>query len=197
MSLHSWMSSILQKQKKHSQRHANSILCWWGSEYMILSLAWDMCISLKCRGLTLGYYSFANFNREQKVFNTKCLLSPWLLVLLGSNLCVGRICHYRLFQMPFAFLNVTEYSGTGICIFNSHEKDRCAILHILQQQFSLGKRARVRITGSLGRGSRSRCLAYMLFGTAKTRFILHYDLSLWPYNLALIPKIWKLTYFGI
>ena len=67
--------------------------------------------------------------------------------LLGTNLCVGHICHCRLFQLPFAFLNVTKHSGMGICIFNGHQKDRCTTLHILQQQCSLGKRARVRVTG--------------------------------------------------
>lgn len=55
-------------------------------------------------------------------------------------------------------------------IFNSCGKDRCAMLHALQQQFSLGK-------GQEGEQQRSwegAAEADVVFGTARTRFTFHY-----------------------
>lgn len=174
MSLHSWMSSILQKQKKHGQTCKLHPVLMGLARSHLNTWPWPLPGTYEPERQRGSWHSsLTYFNRKQRVFNTKCPLSPWLLVLLGSNLCIGHT-HYRKFQMPFAFLNIREHSGMGTCVLG---KDRCAILHLLQQQFSLGKEQgweEQRVWEGAAEGA-------TLFGTARARFIFHYQLSWWPY----------------
>lgn len=76
--------------------------------------------------------------------------------------------------MPFAFLNVTQHSGTCICIFNSHEKNVCHIVHTAATVFTREK-SKAETNREDWEGAAE---ADMLLGTAQTRFIFHYQLSL-------------------
>lgn len=92
--------------------------------------------------------------------------------------------------MPFAFLNVTEHSGTGICIFNSHERQVCHTAHTAATVFTREKSKGENNRGP-GKGQK-KPICYLaqprqgLYST--TNFLC--DLT---NNLALIPKIWKVS----
>lgn len=68
MSLHSWMSSILQKQKKHGQTcKPHSVLMGLARSHLTLT----------CQPARGPWHSLlTQFNREKKAFNTKCPLNP-------------------------------------------------------------------------------------------------------------------------
>lgn len=90
MSLHSWMSSILQKQKKHGQTCKLHPVLMGLARSHLNTWPWPLPGTYEPERQRGSWHSsLTYFNRKQRVFNTKCPLSPWLLVLLGSNLCIG------------------------------------------------------------------------------------------------------------
>lgn len=103
------------------------------------------------------------------------LLSLWLLVL---QICM----EVKLVTADYfsCILNQTLQSRY-LYIFNSYGKHWCAMLHALQQQFSLGKWQE----GEQQWSWKGTAEAGVVFGTSRMRFTFHYSFSLWPNNLVL------------